>query len=173
MWIGGSRRGEDFDRSINNDGLIATDAARHLLWFISRNEKLPQSVSGPYLALAAGHGYPELELANNLGIQLSEITLVDQDFNLIPPGLALNQYIKDDLFHFLEHTAHTNYGLVVIFGAEYVFRRKDQTEKLWNGLRRVVRKNGYILIAPKPDYYFPPSGFTIVTEAGKVIAVKK
>lgn len=171
MQIGG-RRGEDFDRGVNDDGLIATDAARHLLWFIKQETHL-KSVSGPYLALAAGNGKSEIKLAEMLGIPLSEITLVDQNVDLIPPELESHQYIKDDLFHYLSHTQHTDFGLVAIFGAEYAFRRKDQTEKLWNGLSRVVRKNGYILIAPKPDYYFPPSGFTIVTEAGKVIAVKK
>jgi hypothetical protein len=129
--------GIDIGRSLRHRGVVFPPSAR-------------------YLAIGAGQAHPEIALAQTLGINFSEVTLLDKRFS----SKAHNRFrtlefpgrmVEEDVNDFLREPSEAKYDLVSSFGMEYIFGNTTNLEKLIRGLSTKMNENGVVVM-------FPPLG---------------
>lgn len=132
----------DGDQDLNDAGLSTT-----LLGLLQDVGITNEETSGPFLALGAGYGVAERDIANRLN--LSEVVLVDKE----PPPLEnyFGEYFESDIFDFLEYTER-RFGFVTIIGCDY-FIGGSNWPKLMSGLVKVCSLGAIVVIHSAPYRY--------------------
>lgn len=152
-----------------NDGAKAvtdTSVALTTVRAIEAADIRPETVQGPFLGLGAGMGFAERDVAERLGIR--NVTLVDKDKEVLD-GFT-GSYVASDIFKFIGNTSET-YGMVTVFGLEYVLRDKEKWQNLWSGLTKITRPNSLVIVYPHVSgYAVPHHDFSIKSEGPLLIA---
>lgn len=104
-----------------------------------------------YLALAAGEARPEMALADTMGLNFPQVTLVDRDYSESTvmylrqrfPGV---QPVPSGLFTYLANTSGTDFSIVTMIGGDYILRQKDALETLLSQLPKVMSPHGVVYV---------------------------
>lgn len=125
------------------------------------------SSSRSFLGLAAGSGKAERLMAQKMG--MSNVVLVDR----VPepgdnPG---EKYEQSDIFDFLA-TSTEKFGVVTLFGAEYLINNLQGWKNFWSGVDRVTTKGSFIFVTGANDRFIDPNRFFVHTSGGGFIVEK-
>jgi len=105
------------------------------------------------LALAAGKAYPELAIAEKLGLKHSSISLVDRHFSPEARARFQRDYsgvttIESGMFSFLGNPPAADFSIVTLIGVEHAFFDPMAISTLVTLLPNVLRKDGVVIVAP-------------------------
>ena len=119
----------------------------------TRNEDHSFSPEDKLLALAAGQAYPELTIAENLGIKPSNITLVDRHFSPRARARFQKDYpdvttIESGMFSFLGNPPVTDFSIVTLIGVEHAFFDQMAISTLITLLPNALQKDGVAIVFP-------------------------
>lgn len=118
-----------------------------------KNEGRSFSPEDKLLALAAGQAYPELKIAENLGIKPSSITLVDRGFSSRARARFQKDYsevatIESGMFSFLGNPPVADFSIVTLIGVEHAFFNPMAMPTLVTLLPNVLRRDGVAIVFP-------------------------
>lgn len=108
------------------------------------------------LGLASGQAFPELKLAESLGIPYSNVTLLDRAFSWeamlrFQTSYPDVQTYESGMFAFLEsYSGDQKYKLVTAIGVEYSLKTRDAINKFASLLPNVMQPEGLVVVFPYP-----------------------
>jgi len=106
-----------------------------------------------YLAMGAGQGLAELEMARLLGINTENVTLLDKKFSTRAVARFhdlgfIGTRVEDDAFRFLETPQTQKFDLVSAFSMDYAYNTNDRLEQLIAGLSANMNADGIVVLTP-------------------------